>query len=124
PYKNATRTVCQTMLKMREGSEIMAFPTAPHPPAGAASRAGAPVAQHPMVNRQTNVWGDQSMRMRRVVRSVSTFLTQLGAALLKAVLMSMVLGLLLVTIMHHMGVPVPSAIELLRGVSRLAHVGS
>jgi len=64
------------------------------------------------------------MRMRRAVRSVSTFLTQLGAALLKAVLMSMVLGLVLVTIMHQMGVPVPSAIELLRGVSRLAHVSS
>ena len=64
------------------------------------------------------------MRMRRAVRSVSTFLTQLGAALLKALVMSMVLGLVLVTIMHHMGVPVPSAIELLRGVSRLAHVRS
>ena len=62
------------------------------------------------------------MRMRRVVRSVSTFLTQLGAALLKAVVMSMVLGIVVVTIMHHMGIPVPSAIELLRGVSKLAHV--
>ena len=61
------------------------------------------------------------MRMRRAVRSVSTFLTQLGAALLKAVLTSMVLGLVLVTIMHHMGVPVPSAMELLRGVEKLAH---
>jgi uncharacterized protein (DUF111 family) len=59
--------------------------------------------------------------MRRAVRSVSTFLTQLGAALLKAVLTSMVLGLVLVTIMHHMGVPVPSAMELLRGVEKLAH---
>jgi len=61
------------------------------------------------------------MRMRRAVRSVSTFLTQLGAALLKAVLTSMVLGLVLVTIMHHLGVPVPSAMELLRGVEKLAH---
>jgi uncharacterized protein (DUF111 family) len=59
--------------------------------------------------------------MRRAVRSVSTFLTQLGAALLKAVLTSMVLGLVLVTIMHHLGVPVPSAMELLRGVEKLAH---
>jgi len=64
------------------------------------------------------------MRMRRVVRSVSTFLTQLGAALLKAVVMSTVLGIVVLTIMHHMGVPVPSATELLSGVSRLAHVGS
>ena len=62
------------------------------------------------------------MRMRRVVRSVSSFLTQLFAALLKAVVMSMVLGLFLVSIMHYMGVPVPSAAELLRGVSRLADV--
>ena len=61
------------------------------------------------------------MRMRRVVRSVSTFMTQLGAALLKAVLTSMVLGIVLVTIMHRVGVPVPSATELLRGVERLAH---
>jgi uncharacterized protein (DUF111 family) len=61
------------------------------------------------------------MRMRRAVRSVSTFLTQLGAALLKAVVTSVVLGLVLVTIMHRIGVPVPSAMELLRGVERLAH---
>jgi len=62
------------------------------------------------------------MRMRRVVRSVSTFTTQLFAALLKAVVTSMVLGLIVVTIMHHMGVPVPSMSDLLRGVSRLADV--
>jgi hypothetical protein len=48
-------------------------------------------------------------------------MTQLGAALLKAVLTSMVLGIVLVTIMHRVGVPVPSATELLRGVERLAH---
>ena len=64
------------------------------------------------------------MRMRRVVRSVSTFLTQLGAALLKTVVTSIVLGLVVITIMHHIGVPVPSATELLRGVSRLAHIRS
>jgi len=75
-----------------------------------------------MLNRQTGVWGDQNMRMRRVVRSVSTFTTQLFAALLKAVVTSMVLGLVVVTIMHQMGVPVPSVTELLRGVSRLADV--
>lgn len=62
------------------------------------------------------------MRMRRVVRSVSTFLTQLGAALFKAAVTSIVLGIVLVTIMHQMGVPVPSATDLLRGVERLAHV--
>jgi uncharacterized protein (DUF111 family) len=62
--------------------------------------------------------------MRKVVRSISTFLTQLGAAFLKAVITSMVLGIVLVSIMHHMGVPVPSATELLRGVERLAHVRS
>jgi len=61
------------------------------------------------------------MRMRRVVRSVSSFLTQLGAALLKAVIASVVLGIVLVSIMHHVGVPVPSATELLRGVQRMAH---
>ena len=64
------------------------------------------------------------MRMRRAVRSVSTFLTQLGAAFLKAAITSVVLGVVLVTIMHQMGIPVPSALELLRGVERLAHVRS
>ena len=48
-------------------------------------------------------------------------MTQLCAALLKALVTSMVLGLVVVTIMHHMGVPVPSITELLRGVSRMAH---
>jgi len=62
------------------------------------------------------------MRMRRVVRAISSFLTQLFTALLKAVVMSLILGLFLVTIMHSMGVPVPSIHELLRGVSRLADV--
>jgi len=62
------------------------------------------------------------MRMRRVFRRVSSFLTQLCVALLKAVVISMVLGVFLVSVMHYMGVPVPSAGDLLRGVSRLAHV--
>ena len=61
-------------------------------------------------------------RMRRIVRPVSTFLTQLGAALLKAVVTSMVLGVYVVAVMHYMGVPVPSVVELLRGVTKLAHV--
>jgi uncharacterized protein (DUF111 family) len=46
----------------------------------------------------------------------------LGAALFKAAVTSIVLGIVLVTIMHQMGVPVPSATDLLRGVERLAHV--
>ena len=47
---------------------------------------------------------------------------QLGAALLKAALTSFILGIVVVSIMHYMGVPVPSGDDLLRGVSRLAHV--
>ena len=62
------------------------------------------------------------MRIRRFFRSVSAFLTQLGAALFKALVTSMVVGVVLVSIMHYMGVPVPSADDLLRGVSRLAHI--
>lgn len=62
------------------------------------------------------------MRIRRYLRAFSSFLTQLGAALLKAVLTSIILGVVVVSIMHYMGVPVPSGDDLLRGVSRLAHV--
>ncbi|HKG96724.1 MAG TPA: hypothetical protein VKA97_02875 [Pyrinomonadaceae bacterium] len=62
------------------------------------------------------------MRIRRVLRSVSKFMTQLGAALLKAVVTSVVLGVVVVSIMHYMGVPVPSTADLLRGVSKLAHI--
>ena len=62
------------------------------------------------------------MRIRRYLRKVSSFLTQLGAALLKAVLTSLILGAVVVSIMHYMGVPVPSGDDLLRGVERLAHV--
>ena len=61
-------------------------------------------------------------RIRRLLRSVSTFLTQLGVALLKAVLTSVIVGFLVVSLMHYMGVPVPHAVDLLRGVSRLAHI--
>jgi hypothetical protein len=61
-------------------------------------------------------------RIRRFVRALSTFLTQLGAALLKAVVTSMIVGIFLVSIMHYMGVPVPHMDDLLRGVSKLAHV--
>jgi hypothetical protein len=62
------------------------------------------------------------MRIRRVLRSVSKFMTQLGAALLKAVVTSVVLGVVVISIMHYMGVPVPSTDDLLRGVSKLAHI--
>jgi len=62
------------------------------------------------------------MRIRRYLRKLSSFLAQLSAALLKAVLTSVILGVVVVSIMHYMGVPVPSGDDLLRGVSRLAHV--
>ncbi len=62
------------------------------------------------------------MKIQRVFEKVSSFLAQLSLALMKAVLTSAILGMVLVTVMHYMGVPVPSADDLLRGVSRLAHV--
>ena len=61
------------------------------------------------------------MKIRRYLRKVSAFLAQLGAALLKAVLTTVVLGIIVVSIMHYMGVPVPSGDDLMRGVERLAH---
>ena len=62
------------------------------------------------------------MRIQRYLRKVSKFMTQLGAALMKAVLTTVILGIVVVSIMHYMGVPVPSSDDLLRGVERLAHV--
>ena len=62
------------------------------------------------------------MRIRRVMRSVSTFLTQLGVALVKTVFTSVILGVVVVSVMQYMGVPVPYAHELLRGISKLADV--
>jgi phosphate/sulfate permease len=62
------------------------------------------------------------MRMRRLFRSLSAFLTQLGAAMLKAIVTSAVLGVVLVSVMQYMGVPVPSAHDLIGGLTRLAHV--
>ncbi len=64
------------------------------------------------------------MRIRRVFRSASTFVSGLAGALVKAVFMSMVVGVGLISIMHYMGVPVPSAHELLGGLSRLARIKS
>lgn len=60
------------------------------------------------------------MRIRRAVRSVSTFVNGLAGAAVKAVATSIVLGAVVVSLMHYMGVPVPSANELLGGLSRLA----
>jgi hypothetical protein len=65
-----------------------------------------------------------NMRIRRVLRSASTFVSQLFGAVIKAVVMSMVVGVALVSIMNYMGVPVPSADDLLGGLSRLARMGS
>ena len=62
------------------------------------------------------------MKIRRVVNSFSSFVAQLGIAFVKAVLTSAIVGMVVVTVMHYMGVPVPTATELLRGVSRLANV--
>ncbi|HEY2961907.1 MAG TPA: hypothetical protein VGJ37_05790 [Pyrinomonadaceae bacterium] len=62
------------------------------------------------------------MRIRRLFRSLSAFFTQLGMAVLKAVVTSVVLGVLVVSVMQYMGVPVPSAHDLMGGLSKLAHV--
>ncbi len=60
------------------------------------------------------------MRIRRIWRSINTFMTQLGAALVKTVFTSVVVAIVVVAAMHYMGVPVPSVLEVLHGVSRLA----
>lgn len=62
------------------------------------------------------------MKIERILKKVSSFVSQLAIALMKAVLTSVIVGVVLVTAMHYMGVPVPTATELLRGVSRLANV--
>ena len=62
------------------------------------------------------------MQVQRYLRKVSKFMTQLGAAMVKAVLTTFILGIVVVSIMHYVGVPVPSSDDLLRGVERLAHV--
>lgn len=62
------------------------------------------------------------MRMRRLVHSTSKFLSQLGAALVKTVFTSVVLGAVVVSIMRYMELPVPSPHELLGGLSKLADV--
>jgi hypothetical protein len=62
------------------------------------------------------------MRIRRYAKKFSSFLTRLSVALLKAAVTSVLLGVVIISIMHYMGVPVPSGDDLLRGVTRLAHV--
>ena len=61
-------------------------------------------------------------RIKRFFRSASTFLAQLGVAVLKTVVTSIVLGFVVVAVMQYMGVPVPSAHDLLGGVKRLAEI--
>lgn len=51
---------------------------------------------------------------------MSTFVSGLAGAVVKTVVTSMVLGVFVVSIMHYIGVPVPSADDLIRGLSRLA----
>jgi phosphate/sulfate permease len=62
------------------------------------------------------------MRIKRAVRSTSSFFTQLGAAVVKTVVTSVVLGVVVVAVMRYMGVPVPTAHELMGGVRRLAEI--
>ena len=62
------------------------------------------------------------MRIRRAVRSVSTFVSGVAGAAIKAVAMSVVVGVVLVSVMHYMGVPVPRAHELLGGLTRLVRL--
>jgi hypothetical protein len=62
------------------------------------------------------------MRIRRVFRSVSTFVSRLAGAMLRAVVTSMLLCVFLVSIMYYIGVPVPRAADVLSGLSRLADI--
>ena len=60
--------------------------------------------------------------LKRFLRGFSTFLSNLFGALVKAFVTSMVVGVVVISVMHYMGVPIPSAIDLLRGVENLAKV--
>lgn len=61
-------------------------------------------------------------RIKRISRSFSMFLSNLFGALVKTVITSVIVGVFVISIMHYMGVPIPSAIDLFRGVSNLAEV--
>jgi hypothetical protein len=60
------------------------------------------------------------MRVQRVIRTTSVFVGQLGMALVRAVVTSVLLGAFAVGLMHYMGVPVPNPQDLLDGIERLA----
>ena len=61
-------------------------------------------------------------RIRRFSRAFSGFLPQLGVALIKTILTSLVVGFVVVSLMHYMGVPVPTPADLVRGVVRLVRL--
>jgi hypothetical protein len=60
------------------------------------------------------------MRIQRLIRSASVFVAQLGMALVKAVVTSVLIGAFAVGLMHYMGVPVPNPQDLIDGLERLA----
>lgn len=60
------------------------------------------------------------MKIQRAVRSVSGFVAQVGMALVKAVLTSVMIGAFAVGLMHYMGVPVPNPHDLINGITKLA----
>jgi len=62
------------------------------------------------------------MRIRRLLRSLSVFVSQLGIALLKAVVTGALIGAFAIGLAHYMGVPMPSAHDVLGGLSRLADI--
>ena len=99
------------MLSTRGGFVIMvSSPTAPIILNASAYTRGCPGYSPVLLNRQ-----GVNMRIRRFFRRVSA----VGAALLKALITSVVLGVVVVSIMHYMGVPVPSAHDLLRGLTHI-----
>ncbi|HKR12680.1 MAG TPA: hypothetical protein VJT15_11510 [Pyrinomonadaceae bacterium] len=60
------------------------------------------------------------MRIRRKFRSVSMFGANVFGTVIKAVVTSLAVGMFVVSIMHYLGLPVPSANDLLGGLSQLA----
>jgi hypothetical protein len=60
------------------------------------------------------------MRIPRAVRSTSTFMSGVAGAAVKAIVTSIAAGIVIVAVMHYMGLPVPSAHDILGGLSRLA----
>ena len=62
------------------------------------------------------------MRIQRLIRSTSVFVAQLGMALVRAVVTSVLIGAFAVGLMHYMGVPVPNPDDLVNGLTRLADV--